>query len=99
MAKKTLAVQTQLTRTITFILEIPIVRKRRSAITRRNVWDGLMVLVGIIIFHLFFNLDFIEGSGAEQARKTHRNRVPLVSGYVFTRCLGGGSRGSGGKSS
>lgn len=49
-------------------------------------------------FSLIFHLDFIEGSTATRARKTCQSRVPLMSGYVFTRCLGGGSRGSGGKS-
>lgn len=50
-------------------------------------------------FSLIFYLDFIKESRAKPAPKTCRNRVPPMSGYVFTRCLGGGSRGSGGKSS
>lgn len=41
-------------------------------------------------FSLIFYLDFIEESTATPARKTCQIRVPLVSGYVFTRCLGGG---------
>lgn len=49
-------------------------------------------------FSLIFYLDFIEESTAKRARKTCQIRVPLMSGYVFTRCLGGGSRGSRGKS-
>lgn len=49
-------------------------------------------------FSLIFYLDFIGESTATRSRKTCQDRVPLVPGYVFTRCLGGGSRGSGGKS-
>lgn len=48
-------------------------------------------------FSLIFYPDFIEESGATRPRKTCQVRVPLVSGYVFTRCLGGGSWGSEGK--
>lgn len=49
-------------------------------------------------FSLIFYPDFIEESRAQRAPKTCQVRVPLVPGHVFTRCLGGGSRGSGGKS-
>ena len=49
-------------------------------------------------FSLIFYLDFIEESRAKRPRKTCQIHVPLMSGYVFTRCLGGGSWGSGGKS-
>lgn len=48
-------------------------------------------------FSLIFRPDFIEERSAAPARNTCRIPVPPVSGYVFTRCLGGGSRGSGGK--
>lgn len=49
-------------------------------------------------FSLIFYLDFIEERRAKEAEKTRQIHVPLMSGYVFTRCLGGGSWGSGGKS-
>lgn len=49
-------------------------------------------------FSLIFYLDFIEERRAKRERKTCQIRVRLMSGYVFTRCLGGGSWGSGGKS-
>lgn len=49
-------------------------------------------------FSLIFYLDFIDERRAKLQRKTCQVRVPLVSGHVFTRCLGGGPWGSGGKS-
>lgn len=44
---------------------------RYFAITRWNVWDGLMVRVGIIIFHLFFILILLK-------RAERRERGKLV---------------------
>ena len=52
---------------------------RYFAITRWNVWDGLMVRVGIIIFHLFFILILLK-------RAERRERGKLVRS-VFLWCL------------
>lgn len=70
---------------------------RYFAIARWNVWDGLMLRGRHNYFSLIFYPDFIEESAATPPRKTCQIHVPLMPGYVFTRCLGGGSRGSGGK--
>lgn len=51
---------------------------RYFAITRRNVWDGLMGRVGTIIFHLFFILILLK-------RAERSERRELV-GTVFRRC-------------
>lgn len=53
---------------------------RYFAVTRWNVWDGLMVRVGIIIFHLFFILILLK-------RAERRDRGKLVRS-VFLWCLG-----------
>lgn len=66
--------------------------------THWNVWDGLMLRGRHNYFSLIFHRDFIDASGAQPAPKTCQVRVQPVPEHVFTRCLGGGSRGSGGKS-
>lgn len=53
---------------------------RYFAITRWNVWDGLMVRVGIIIFHLFFILILLR-------RAERSDRGKLVRS-MFLWCLG-----------
>ena len=53
---------------------------RCFAITHWNVWDGLMVRVGIIIFHLFFILILLK-------RAQPSDRGKLVRS-MFPRCLG-----------
>lgn len=53
---------------------------RYFAVTRWNVWDGLMVRVGIIIFHLFFILILLK-------RAERSDRGKLVRS-VFLWCLG-----------
>lgn len=54
--------------------------RRFFAVTRWNVWDGLMVRVGIIIFHLFFILILLK-------RAERSDRGKLVRS-VFLWCLG-----------
>lgn len=46
---------------------------RYFAITRWNVWDGLMVRVGIIIFHLFFILILLKRAQQSQRGKLVRS--------------------------
>lgn len=55
---------------------------RYFAITRWNVWDGLMVMVrvGIIIFHLFFILILLK-----RAERSHRGKLVRS---MFLSCLG-----------
>lgn len=45
-------------------------------ITRWNVWDGLMVRVGIIIFHLFFILILLKGAERRERGKLVRSMFP-----------------------
>lgn len=52
---------------------------RYFAITHWNVWDGLMVRVGIIIFHLFFILILFK-----RARRSERGKLVR---FVFLWCL------------
>lgn len=70
--KKTRAVVTLLTRTISYILEIPIVWGATLQ-SRWNVWDGLMVWVGIIIFHLFFILILLRRAARSDRGKLVRS--------------------------
>lgn len=53
---------------------------RYFAITRWNVWDGLVVRVGIIIFHLFFILILLK-----RARRRERGKLARS---LFLWCLG-----------
>lgn len=46
---------------------------RYFAITRWNVWDGLMVRVGIIIFHLFFILILLKRAERSERGKLVRS--------------------------
>lgn len=70
----------KITRTILYIRQIPTVVGHYFAISRWNVWDGLMVRVGIIIFHLFFILILLK-------RARRRQRGKLVKS-VFLWCPG-----------
>lgn len=99
-AKNTSTVVTLYPRSATtYISEIPTVQGVLLLHSPRwNVWDGLMLRGRHNYFSLIFHRDFIDGSGAQPAPKTCQVRVQPVPGHVFTRCLGGGSRGSGGKS-
>lgn len=71
---------TLFTHTRAYISEIPIVWSAYFAISRWNVWDGLMLRVGIIIFHLFFILILLR-------RAERRDRGKLVRS-LFPWCLG-----------
>lgn len=53
---------------------------RYFAITLWNVWDGLIVRVGIIIFHLFFILILLERAQRSERGKRVRS--------LFLWCLG-----------
>lgn len=61
--------------------------ERYFAISRWNVWDGLMVRVGIIIFHLFFILILLKRAERSDRGKLVRSMFPWCLGMFLRGVL------------
>lgn len=61
--------------------------RRYFAIPRRNVWDGLMLRVGIIIFHLFFILILLKRARPSERGKLARSVFPSCPGMFLRGVL------------